>query len=100
VALSRRAALQHRAQQVRLGAVRGDEVSVAEMVVEPGAPCDGVQVKDIPWPQECVIASLRRGRKLMIPHGNTTLQAGDVLVAVAGDQAREDVRRLCTHHLA
>ncbi len=87
IALTRRAALRHTAQQIRLGATTPDRVSLLEISVEPGAPCDGQLVKSVSWPQDCVIASLRRGRQVIIPHGDTLLKAGDVLVAVIDDNS-------------
>jgi CIC family chloride channel protein len=95
VALTRRAALRHRAQQVRLGALSGEVVSVTELVIEENAPCVGKRVSEISWPHECVIATLRRGRQFLIPHGDTVLKPGDVLVAVAEGEAREGLRDIC-----
>jgi CIC family chloride channel protein len=48
----------------------------------------------VPWPREGVIASLRRGRRLLIPHGDTRLQAGDVLAVVAEGAARNEILAL------
>ena len=45
---------------------------------------------------DSVIASLRRGRRMLIPHGDTVLQAGDVLVVVAEGQSLKIPRRLCS----
>lgn len=95
IALTRRAALRHRVQQVRLGAVSGEEVSVTELLVEQGAPCSGKKVSEIPWPEDCILASLRRGQKFLIPHGDTVIQPGDVLVAVAEGDARHELTALC-----
>jgi Trk K+ transport system NAD-binding subunit len=96
IALTRRAALRHQAHQVHLGAVTPEMVNVVEVLVQAGCKCAGSQVKDIPWPRECVIASLRRGRQVLIPHGNTVLKPGDVLVAVAGEKEQEEIRSLCS----
>lgn len=41
------------------------------------------------------ITTLRRGRRVFIPRGDTLLQPDGVLVVVAEGQAREVVRRLC-----
>ena len=62
----------------------------------PGAPCIGQHISQVGWPRDFVIASLRRGRRVLIPHGDTVLQAGDVLVVVAEGQSIEDARRLCS----
>lgn len=92
-ALTRRAALRHSAQQVRLGAVTG--VSIQEILVEAGAPCDGKPLREISWPADSVIASLRREDRMMIPKGDTVLCAGDVLAVVSEEEARPAIRRIC-----
>jgi len=48
----------------------------------------------VAWPRDCVLATLRRGRQVFIPHGNTVLKAGDVLAVVEGEAA-EIVRGMC-----
>jgi len=93
IALKRHAILRHRAQQVRLGAFSG--VDVQEIAIQPGADCDGVAIRDVEWPRDCVIASVRRGSNLFIPRGETILKAGDTLVYVAEGQARKTVIELC-----
>ncbi len=92
-ALTHRTAIRHRAQQVRLGAWSG--VGVEEVVVEAGASCVGLRIAEVAWPRDCVIATLRRGRRVLFPHGDTVLMAGDVLVAVAEEGARQAVRSIC-----
>ena len=52
-------------------------------------------MKEISFPKECVIASIRRGSKVIIPHGETTVQARDILVIVAQGKAREEAVKLC-----
>ncbi len=94
VALTRRAAVRHRASQVRLGATAG--IDVDELLVAPGSACDGKAVRDVPWPRDCVLATVRRGRGVLLPRGDTVLASGDVIVALAeGDDARSALHRLC-----
>ena len=95
LALTKRAALRQRAQEVRLGAMSGEDTRVIELQVEPGAECDGKRIKEIEWPQNAVVATLRRGRHFMIPHGDTTLRSGDVLIAVAEGDARQQLEHIC-----
>ncbi len=92
-ALSQRAATRHRGQQVRLNTLAGAQVE--EVLVQPGAACAGQAVKAVGWPRELVIASLRRGREVIIPNGDTLIRAGDWLVAVGGPAAQQQLRRLC-----
>lgn len=95
IALARRAALRHQAHQVRLGAFGGEEVVVSEMVIEPQAFCAGKPIKAVRWPNDSVIASLRRKGKLIVPHGETVLQAGDTLVVVTKEPLDDRLERLC-----
>ena len=93
IALKRHTLLRHRAQQARLGTFSG--VDVQEIAIQPGAKCDGQAVRDVEWPRDCVIASVRRGSNLFIPRGETTLKAGDALVFVAEGEARNTIYELC-----
>ncbi len=88
LALLRRVAQRHHASHVRMEAVSGAEV--IEVDVAPDSPLVGRRLCDIPWPRECLVASLQRGYRLLIPHGDTVLQAGDRLAVVVapGDEAK------------
>ena len=94
IALTRRAMLRHRAHQARLEVSTG-ALSVEEILIQPGAACERCRVGEITWPRDAVIASVRRGGQLLIPHGDTLLHAGDVLVVVAEGEARAALLRLC-----
>jgi CIC family chloride channel protein len=93
IALTRRATMCHRAHQVRLGAVSG--VTVDEVAIEANAPCANKRVSEVKWPRDSVIATLRRGQRVIIPHGDTLLKLGDVLVIAVEGEARETVQQLC-----
>ena len=93
VALGRRAALRNQAQRVRLSA--STDARVDEVVVARGAACDGRRVRDVAWPRDFVLATVRRGERVLLPRGDTTLEAGDVLVVLTEGEAASAVRRLC-----
>jgi len=95
IALTRRIAQRHQEHAVRLDALTPTRVDVSDVAIELGAPIMGKLMKEIPFPHECLIASVRRGGQVFIPHGQTMLLAGDVLVVVADGTAREEVLRLC-----
>jgi hypothetical protein len=63
--------------------------------IEAGAACVGKSLSAVAWPHACILVTLRRGRQVLFPHGDTLLKAGDALVYVAENEAREAVRRLC-----
>jgi CIC family chloride channel protein len=94
VALVRRAANQQTVQQVQLTAA-DENVNIHQIKIKPKSPYIGQQISAVPWPRDCVIATLRRGRRVIIPHGDTVLYAGDVLVVVADGDVLNQVLRLC-----
>jgi CIC family chloride channel protein len=95
IALTRRTAQRHHEQTVRLDALTPARVDVSDVIVEKNASCVGKSMSEIPFPRESMIASVRRGRQVFIPRGDTELHAGDILVVVANDEALESVLRLC-----
>lgn len=72
-----------------------NRVDVIEITIEPGSVCDGHLVREMHWPPNSVIASLRRGDEVMIARGQTMLQAGDVLMLVGDDSAIQEIRAMC-----
>ncbi len=77
----------------RLKTRRG-RMEVQELLVEAGSECEGKRVREVHWPQNFVIASLRRGEELIIARGDTQLLAGDMLMLIADDAALEEVQLL------
>lgn len=68
---------------------RGD-FSLVEEQVHPASRAAGQRVVDLTFPPDCLLAALIREGRLMIPHGDTVLQAGDeVLAVVHASQAAE-----------
>jgi CPA1 family monovalent cation:H+ antiporter len=72
---------------------------VEEITVESNAVCDKQRVKDVPWPEHFVIASLRRGVQIIIPKGSTHLYAGDILTVVGEAATIQTARLLCQKEL-
>ncbi len=95
IALTRRTAQRHLETELRLDALTPERVDVNDVVVEDCSLCVGKKMSEIPFPRECVIASVRRGGQVFIPRGNTLLHAGDTLVVVAQGAAQNEVMRLC-----
>lgn len=77
----------------RLKTGRG-RVDVQEILIETSSVCDGNLVREVNWPQDSVIASLRRGDQMLIARGDTLMEAGDILMMIAGDAALKEVQRL------
>jgi Trk K+ transport system NAD-binding subunit len=51
----------------------------------------GKRISEVKWPLESIVASIQRRNKLIVPHGNTVLQAGDILTIVADERAEEEL---------
>jgi CIC family chloride channel protein len=86
-AIARRVELQHRAERLRLGKVTGTEFVEAD--VHPSSPLAGRPIKELDLPSDCILVSIQRGRRLVIPHGNTVLQPGDQVTALVDTRCLE-----------
>jgi CIC family chloride channel protein len=95
IAITRQAALRHSVHQVRLDAFSSDQVNVMEVTVQPNSYCANHLVNEVNFPKESMIATLRRGRRTIIPRGDTLLRAGDVLIVVAEGEAKQVIQGLC-----
>jgi CIC family chloride channel protein len=89
-AIIRRMELQHHTERLRLGKLTGTEF--AELVVGEDAAVSQKPLRELILPHECVLVSVRRGRKLIIPHGDTVLQPGDRVTALVAEECLEDFR--------
>ncbi len=77
----------------RLKARRG-RVDVQEIMIEQGSLCAEKRVRDVAWPRNAVIASLRRGDQVLIARGDTLLLAEDILMMIADDAAINEIQQL------
>lgn len=89
IAIARKRKEQHLAEQIRLHTLTG--AHVFEMPVADGAPVVNKQIREISWPLESVIAAVRRGDRLVVPHGETELRAGDRLTIVAAPETENEL---------
>jgi CIC family chloride channel protein len=80
-AIAQRAQHQHRTQVLSLGQLDG--TGFTHVDIPPHSPAVGQRVSEIDLPEECLIVSVRRGRKLLVPHGYTVLQGGDQVTVFA-----------------
>jgi len=92
LAIIKRAQHQHHANVTRLGKLVDTEF--AQLEIPTGAWVVGKRVSELELPEECLIVSVHRGRKLFVAHGYTTLQAGDRLTVFAKDKRLSGIREL------
>jgi len=62
--------------------LRKGQYSLVEEKVDPTAIAVGKQLKDLQLPRECQVAAIIRKGELVIPRGDTVLQAADEILAV------------------
>ena len=67
---------------------------LVERTVRPGAPFDGRRVADLQLPAGCLLITVERHGKSVVPDRDTVLQAGDRITAVVAPRAAEGHRLL------
>lgn len=64
----------------------GSQKILKEFVIMSGSVLEGRTVMEINWPKRCLLVSLEREGKEMIPRGKTKLQAGDKLTVLTDER--------------
>ena len=74
---------------------------VINAVVHYGSFMAGRLVKDISWPSNTLVLSIKRGEEEILPTGNTEIRSGDYLVIVTDFNkeaiVREEILKLTTY---
>jgi trk system potassium uptake protein TrkA len=74
--------------------IRRGRYSLVEEKIPKGARAVGVAIKDLPLPEECVIATIIREGRVVIPRGVTQLEVGDEVLAVVSPDAADTLAEL------
>jgi CIC family chloride channel protein len=88
-AILRRMEMQQRRERLWLGKIGGTEF--VELEVAAQSPLAGRAIQDLILPHDCVIVSVRRGRRVIIPHGDTVFDVGDRVTALVSLECKEPV---------
>lgn len=65
--------------------------TLVEVSVELGSVMDNNYIKDIAWPEGCLVVSILRGEKEIIPCGSTLLLAGDLVTVMTNEKTAPNV---------
>lgn len=65
--------------------LHGGEYSLVERIVGPTSKVAGKKLRDIVLPDECVLVAVIRQSQLLIPRGDTALEANDKVVALTNN---------------
>jgi trk system potassium uptake protein TrkA len=77
--------------------IRRGNYSVVEEKIPPGAKAIGLALKDLDLAEYCVIAAIIRDGKMTLPRGDSVLQAGDEIIAVASSEGAKKLSELLAH---
>jgi CIC family chloride channel protein len=91
IALTKRAEIQQRTARIKVRNIDGTEF--LDLEIASSSPVIGKPVSEIAplLPPECILVSIRRNGKILIPNGNTVILAGDKLTAFARSADVENV---------
>ena len=62
-----------------------------EAELRRGSPLSGKAVRDISWPQDATLVSIRRGSSVLIPRGLTVVEVGDIVTLFGSGESREQL---------
>ncbi len=68
-----------------------DEVEACEFIVRENSPIAGKPLKELKFKKDVLIASISRGREVIIPRGHDIIQAGDTVVIVSKLLGLQDI---------
>jgi CIC family chloride channel protein len=90
VGVMRREEARRRAETAQ--AVSDTQAEFVDVPLGLNSTAVGRTVVELKLPRQAVLVSIRRGRELVIPHGDTRLQAGDVVTALCEPECAQKVR--------
>lgn len=67
------------------------QVEAMEFIVKENSPIIGVPLWQLPFKNNVLIASISRGKQVIVPKGSDVIQAGDAVVVVSKQMALRDV---------
>ena len=78
--------------------VKGQKILISHVIMH-GSPLAHKAVQEIEWPQNCLLVSIKRGDKEVIPKGKTVLLPSDMIITLTDEKdepfVRECVEKLC-----
>ncbi|HYE84686.1 MAG TPA: ClC family H(+)/Cl(-) exchange transporter [Clostridia bacterium] len=69
---------------------------IIETAVCMGSLLEGKRVKELKWPSNCLLVSIKRGEKEIIPKGDTEIYAGDYIITLANENKASEIRESLT----
>ncbi len=81
---------------VRLLQLEQGKVALLEVTLDEGSPAGGRTVRELNMPPDCTLVAIVRDRHVITPKGETPLETGDEVLALASAEAEPDLWRALT----
>ena len=70
------------------------KISLVKGIVEINAKVAHQKIKELNLPKECIIMTIVRDNKVLLPNGNSLLLPGDEILSVVVDERREEFKSM------
>ncbi|SNX54633.1 TrkA family potassium uptake protein [Thermoanaerobacterium sp. RBIITD] len=70
------------------------KISLVRSIIEKNSKAAHKLIKDLKLPDDCVIMSIVRDNKVLLPNGNTKILPGDEVLSVVSDESKEKLEDL------
>ena len=77
---------------VRLMTFRQGEANLVEITLPKNAPYEGKPIRAVPMPQDAALVAILRGKRVVVPTPDDTLEAGDELIFVCTAEVEDQIR--------
>ena len=74
-----------------LATVMSGQISINELVISKGSAFENKMVKELSLPTNCILVSVLRNGKMIIPRGNVMLHRDDAIVAACPPENKAEV---------
>jgi trk system potassium uptake protein TrkA len=74
--------------------LRRGNYSVIEAHIPDGAETVGVAIKNLVLPDQCILAAIIRRGEMVVPRGNTILEASDEVLAITDAEGAQQLAEL------
>ncbi|MBU0686480.1 MAG: NAD-binding protein [Candidatus Margulisbacteria bacterium] len=79
---------------ITLLTLKRGQIAITETVINAASPAARKMIKDLVLPAESVITTIIRGDKVIFPKGNTVIEVGDDVIALALPSKEKELKRI------
>ncbi len=74
--------------------LRRGNYALVEEKIPGGAVAIGKELRDLHLPSQCVLAAIFRNGEVVVPHGDTTFELGDEVLAITDSEGAREFQKL------